>query len=97
MRMAFVSRHKPTKEQEIMAEAEGFELSWLGDMDAFKIDARMLLDHGKFDAVAVVHPAAAMRLAPYFLIGVFENANRAAEDEAPRFEAVALHVFDLME
>lgn len=52
---------------------------------------------GAFEAVAVVHPAAALRLAPDFFVGVFQNANRAPVGQPPQFEAVALHVFNLMD
>lgn len=48
-------------------------------------------------AAAVVHPAAALRLAPDFFVGVFQNANRAPVGQPPQFEAVALHVFNLMD
>lgn len=33
------------------------------------------------------------RLCDTFLIGVFENANRAQEGEKPSFEAVSFHIF----
>ena len=48
-----------------------------------------------FEGVIVVHPAAAMRLCSSFVVGVFENANRSQAGEAPRFEAKALHLYDL--
>jgi hypothetical protein len=50
---------------------------------------------GVLDGVIVVHPAAALRLAPYYEIGVYENAARAAEGERPTFFPVALHLYDL--
>jgi hypothetical protein len=37
----------------------------------------MVYEQGAFDGVVVVHPAAAMNLAGQFLVGVFENINRA--------------------
>jgi hypothetical protein len=43
--------------------------------------------------VVVVHAAAALRLAPHFWVGVFENGNRAPEGEKPSFEPVALHFY----
>jgi hypothetical protein len=43
--------------------------------------------------VVVVHAAAALRLAPHWVVGVFENGNRAPEGEKPSFEPVALHFY----
>jgi hypothetical protein len=48
-----------------------------------------------FEGAVVVHPAAALRLAGCFIIGIFENANRAPAGEKPQFEAKALYLFDL--
>lgn len=92
---AFISRHAPTQGQIEMAAAQGIELAHVGDADAFSVGAGFVHHHGPFEGVVVVHPAAALRLAPQFLVGVFENANRAPIGEPPRFEAVSLQVYDL--
>lgn len=97
MKMAFISRHTPTHRQHVLAAEQGYELLHIGDCDAFSVDPGFVHEKGAFEAVAVVHPAAALRLAPHFSVGVFENANRAAEGQPPKFEAVALHVYDLKE
>jgi hypothetical protein len=47
----------------------------------------------KAHGVIVVHPALALRLIPGFMVGVFENANRSAPGEPPKFEAKALHIW----
>lgn len=99
MTFAFISRHEPTTSQIAMARDEGIELLHVGDTDAFTVSPAFVFMHGEhrqvtFDGV-VVHPAAALRLAGDFLVGVFENANRAEPNEKPRFEAQALHLFDL--
>lgn len=94
-RFAFISRHLPTDGQVALAKAQGIELAHVGDADAFTVTTGFVYDHGAFDGVVVVHPAAALRLAPTFLVGVFENANRAPVGEKPQFEAVSLQVFDL--
>lgn len=98
MRFAFVSRHKPTKRQHELASEKGIELIPIGDRDAFSVIPSMLDGHkdGPFDGVVVVHPAAALRLANDFLVGVFKNANRAPVGEKPTFEAVELWIFDLV-
>lgn len=49
----------------------------------------------QFYGVVVVHPAAALRLCKDYLIGVFENANRAPEGAPPQFSAKAFHIYDL--
>ena len=91
MKFAFISRHTPTKEQHAIAALKGIELIHVGDMDAFTADFTTL---PKVVGVVVVHPAAAMKAAAHhYLVGVFENANRAAEGEKPTFEAHALHVY----
>lgn len=92
---AFISRHAPTQGQIDMAAGQGIELTHVGDHDAFSVDAGFVHHHGPFEGVVVVHPAAALRLAPQFLVGVFENANRAPVGEPPKFEAVSFHVYDL--
>jgi hypothetical protein len=50
----------------------------------------------KVHGVIVVHPALALRLIPGLVVGVFENANRAAPGEPPKFEAKALHLWSDM-
>ena len=92
--MAFVSRHAPTQEQASLAAGKNFNLVHVGDMDAFSVDASDIRAKGEFTAVAVVHPAAAMRLASEYVIGVFENSMRPVEGGAPTFEAKALHLYD---
>ena len=92
--MAFISRHKPTLHQEKLAKKQGFNLVHIGDTDGFSVTPDFI--HKKMagcKAVAVVHPAAALNLAPHFTIGVFENSNRAPEGEAPQFVAAALHTW----
>ena len=78
-----------------MAAEQHVELVHLGDHDAFTVDPGFVGNAGAFDGVVVVHPAAAMRLADTFMVGVFENANRAPVGEKPQFEAQALHIYDL--
>jgi hypothetical protein len=95
MRFAFISRHVPTEEQVQLATEQGIELVHVGDADAFTVSPSWLYDRDAFDGAVVVHPAAALHLAGSFLIGVFENANRAPAGAPPQFEAKALHIFDL--
>jgi hypothetical protein len=95
MKFAFISRHTPTDGQLQIAKEYGIDLIHIGDRDAFSVDVSTIDAAGAFDGVIVVHPSAAMRLAGSFLIGVFENANRAPEGERPQFEAKALHIYDL--
>ena len=96
--VAFISRHTATVEQQNLANAQGFTLIAVGDVDAFSVTPAMVYDMGKFtgvkfDAVCVVHPAAAMRLQSHYDVLVFENGTRPAEGGAPSFFAKALHVF----
>lgn len=98
--LAFISRHAPTAEQVALAAEQGFALHSIGDADALTVGNGFVHEAAAslgvtFEGVVVVHPAAALRLAPEFLIGVFENANRAPEGAAPQFSAKALHMFDL--
>ncbi|MCE2571765.1 hypothetical protein [Motilimonas eburnea] len=94
MLFAFVSRHTPTPEQFQLAQAKGITLEHVGDMDAFTVTSGDVYAKGAYEGVVCVHPAAAMRLCHTFLIGVFENENRAPEGERPSFSAKALHVYD---
>ena len=94
-RFAFVSRHTPTAEQMSLAEKAGIDLIPIGDMDAFSVTPEDIETHGDFAGVVVVHPAAALRLAPNFVIGVFENATRPVAGGKPTFYAKSLQVYDL--
>ena len=95
MKFAFISRHIPTHDQQKLADEQGIELVFMGDADAFTITPGFVYEQGDFEGVIVVHPAAAMRLCQEFLMGVFENANRAEPGQPPQFIAKALHVYDL--
>lgn len=93
-RFAFISRHSITECQQALAADQEIELIPVGDTDAFTVTPQWVRSHGEFEGVVIVHPAAAMRLSAEFIIGVFENSNRAPEGERPKFEAKALCVFD---
>lgn len=95
MKFAFISRHQPTKEQLSLAEEEGISIVPIGDTDAFTVGPEFVDQVGAFDGVIVVHPAAALRLCSSFVIGIFENGNRAPEGERPQFFAKELHLYDL--
>lgn len=97
---AFITRHAPTAEQAALASEQGIALHSVGDADAFTVGSGFVHEAGNrldvvFEGVIVVHPAAALRLCSEFLVGVFENANRAPEGAPPKFSAKALHVYDM--
>jgi hypothetical protein len=91
--MAFITRHQPTADQISLALDKGYVLVSVGDMDAFTVTPNQVAALGNFDAVCVVHPAAALRLTQQYTVGVFENAMRPVEGGAPIFEAKALHIY----
>jgi len=100
--LAFISRHEPTPRQHELAESKGFKLVHVGDADAFAVsvgfvDGAAVAHDTPFTGAVVVHPAAAMRLAPHMVIGVFENANRSPVGEPPKFEAVELHLYSFVD
>ena len=95
MNFAFISRHAPTEGQIHLAQAMGHTLTYIGDADAFSVGPGFVHDHGPFEGVVVVHPAAAMRLCREFAVGVFKNANRAPVGAPPQFEAASFEVYDL--
>lgn len=88
--MEFVSRHPPTDRQVQLAGKAGYVLVHVGDDDGFNAPLRAGC------AVAVVHPASAIR---YFAdgrtVGIFQNANRAPEGAPPSFVAAALHIYSI--
>jgi len=91
MKFAFIARHQPTPEQLQLAQQQDIELVTVGDRDAFTIDPA---EFTEFAGVVVVHPAAALRcIATVDRVGIFENANRAAEGQPPQFAARKLHLF----
>lgn len=91
-KFAFISRHVPTDDQAKLAAQQDVELIHVGDCDAFTVTSVGL---EKYEGVVVVHPAAALRLFHEFPVGVFENALRAKEGEAAKFEAVAFHIYHI--
>lgn len=95
MRFAFISRHPATKEQTEICAKNGIEIEHVGDFDGFTVTVNQIDEHGRFDGVICAHVGMAMRLAPSFLIGTFENGNRAAIGEKPDFFAKNLHIWDL--
>lgn len=92
-KMAFISRHVPTKDQKVLAKIKGYDLIHIGDRDAFTVKPDDPSLQG-IDAVAVVHPAAALRLIQHFDVGVFENNSRMSENGVPTFSAGTLHIWD---
>ena len=94
-KFAFISRHEPNESQLALAGEQGIELAHIGDVDAFTVSVSFVDHNGAYEGVAVVHPAAALRLAGSFLVGVFKNANRSLIGERPRFEAESFHIYDL--
>lgn len=92
-KMACVSRHTPTTRQLELAYEAGYELVHIGDCDAFSVTPTYVRGFGNFAAVAVAHPAAALRLIEAFDISVFETADLAPAGQPPRFDAVKLHIF----
>jgi len=100
MNFAFISRHSPTPEQMELAKEEGIELFAIGDADAFTVSPSFVVESGNkldviFEGAVVVHPAAALRLAGSFLIGVFENGTRPGPEGKPAFFAKSFHLFDM--
>ena len=99
--MIFISRHTPTVEQVALADAQGYRLVHVGDVDAFDGPAVAALigdapqcNGNYIDAVCCVHPAIAIAaIAAGKAVGIFENANRAAEGEKPSFYPKALHTY----
>ena len=97
--LLFISRHRATPSQRALAAAQEYSLLESEDLDAFAplADLNRRMDAIKADGhfgVVVVHPVIALvaHLAG-LAVGVFQNANRAAVGETPRFEAVSLLVF----
>lgn len=93
-KMAFISRHPPTEKQVALALAQGYELIPVGDRDGFTVSEN---EFSGYDAVAVVHAAAAMSLAGHSkVIAVFENELRPVVGGKPEFKAKALHLYRIV-
>ncbi len=95
MKFAFISRHEITERQKEMAAEQDVEIIPIGDADAFAVTPDLVKTAGQFDGVVVVHPAAAMRLAKEYKIGVFENRLRVEPGLPVIFEEKSFHVYDL--
>ena len=99
-RMIFISRHKPTEGQEILATLFGFELIHVGDVDAFNTEAVLALikanDPEGGAAVCCVHPAVAVTaIQAQRTFGFFENAQRSEEGGKQTFYAKMLHIYSV--
>jgi len=91
--MVFISRHVPTAEQEALANAQGFSLFHVGDMDAFMPEEKMQMElvvllnaYGTLDGFcgfSCVHPLIAMHTLNYGPVGIFQAQNRAPDGEKP--------------
>ena len=95
----FCSRHAITQEQKEIAAEAGITLHQGLDLDAFSPNYALIkavCNQGLFEGVIVVHPALALKLCSVYRVGVFENANRAAEGSPPSFQAISLEIFDLV-
>ena len=93
IKFAFISRHQPTPGQVDLASKKGIFLESVGDADAFTVTPEWVADHGDYQGVVVVHPAAALRLAHVYDIGVFRNMNRADPGQPVSFEAAELVIW----
>jgi len=94
MKFAFVSRHVPTQGQIELAASKGIILEHIGDRDAFAFPVDAIKAAG-YVGVVVVHPWAALSAFRDGLsVGVFNNVNRAAVGEPPRFETTDFCVAD---
>lgn len=92
MIMWFISRHEPSNEQVELAQRAGYTLIKQPDVDAFSWNVPLGC---VADAIAVVHPAAAMAVVESGRkVAVFENANRAPVGSKPEFYAVSLHIYN---
>jgi hypothetical protein len=90
-KFAFISRHAPNDQQKYLALQQDIELIHVGDRDGFNVS---IDEFKEYNGAVVVHPAAALRLlAKGFDIGVFNNTNRAAVGEPPKFETTAFHIY----
>lgn len=94
--LLFISRHAPTVEQYALAEAAGYALCPVGEVDAFDRDAvNALLSAHKDADVCCVHPAIAVIARDRGrVLAFYENALRPAEGDKPAFYAKALHIYD---
>jgi len=97
LNFAFISRHVPNADQIQIAADMGITITHIGDADAFTVVPGFVDQDGAFDGVIVVHPAAAMRLASSFMVGVFKNSQRSDDGGKLTFVADSLHVFNLVD
>lgn len=92
LKLAFISRHEPTQKQREFAEKAGIELDYVGDRDAYTFDPE---EFSHYNGCVVVNAIMALRLLNYTDVAVFENVNRAAEGEPPKFESGPLRLYTL--
>ena len=97
---AFISRRQPTEQQHQLAAEKDIKLIHIGDHYAFTITRKWVESNcpahiDELMGVVVEHLGAALRLQDEgFVVGMFENANRAEIGQPPSFEAVALHLYN---
>lgn len=95
MKFAIISQQDITDKQRELAAEQNVEIIKIADIDVFSITPEFIVAIGSFDGVIVVHPAAAMRLASVYKIGVFENRLRIEQGHPIIFEEKSFHIYDL--
>ena len=86
----FISRHNLTKSQTDLLERAGCVGETVADFDAFASESDLKdlirgLKSQEVRLVITVHQLLAMRLAPHFKVGTFNNKTRASLGQPPDF------------
>lgn len=93
--LAFISRHEPTASQRLLAAIEGYNITHVGNVDAFsdtlEDDLYVAFGPKVFDAVSCVHQLVAMTALDLgYPVATFNNINRAGVGEKPMFETTLI-------
>jgi hypothetical protein len=99
MKAVFISRHALSESQHTLLAKAGFVGEDMQDFDAFASEAELkqlvqILHDADAKMVITVHQLLALRLSSEFLVGTFNNVNRAKIGEKPDFETTQLVIVD---
>ena len=99
MKAVFISRHALSESQHALLNKACFVGEDMQDFDAFASESELkqlvkTLRDADVKMVITVHQLLALRLSKDFLIGTFNNVNRAKIGERPDFETTQLVIVD---
>ena len=88
--MITLACHNPTDKEIAIAKSVGVTLEPIPEYNDFTVTPEVI---GPYEGVVARHPAAALRLQPFYVIGVFEYVHVLSDSRHIGVAPVGLHLF----